>query len=69
MVIMTYNNEISDEIQSKVVQLPNFSQLDINTKLHLWKETFVFRRQVVRDQSTSDVVKNFPAYNDAFLVS
>ena len=69
MVIMPYNNEISDEIQSKVVQLQNFSQLDITTKLRLWKETFVFRRQVVRDQSTSDVMENFSAYNDPFLVS
>ncbi|CAF1286535.1 unnamed protein product [Rotaria sordida] len=68
MVITPYNNEISDEIQSKVVQLQNFSQLDIITKLRLWKETFVFRRQVVRDHSTSDVMKNFSAYNDPFLV-
>lgn len=66
---MPYNNELSDEIQSKVVQLQNFFQLDICVKLHLWKETFVFRGQVVREQSTSDVMKNFPAYNDAFLVN
>lgn len=66
---MPINNEITDEIQSKVVQLQNFSQLDVDTKLRLWKETFVFRRQVVRDQSTSDVMKNFPGYNDDFLVS
>ncbi|CAF3367851.1 unnamed protein product [Rotaria sp. Silwood2] len=68
MVIMPYNNQISDEIQSMVVQLQNFSQLDVNTQLRLWKETFTFRRQVVRDQSTSDIMKNFPAYSDAFLV-
>ncbi|CAF1276655.1 unnamed protein product [Didymodactylos carnosus] len=64
---------LSDEIQSKVVQLQNFSQLDISTldistQLRLWKETFIFRRQVLRDQSTSDIMKNFPAYSDAFLV-
>ncbi|CAF1514497.1 unnamed protein product, partial [Didymodactylos carnosus] len=58
----------SDEIQSKVVQLQNFSQLDISTQLRLWKETFIFRRQVVRDESTSDITKNFPACSDAFLV-
>ncbi|CAF3881149.1 unnamed protein product [Rotaria sordida] len=63
MVIMPYNNEISDDIQSKVKQLQNFSQLDVNTQLRLWKETFVFRRQVVQDQSTSDIMKNFPAYS------
>jgi len=69
MVIMPYSNELSDEIQSKVVQLQNFSQLDIGTQLRLWKETFIFRRQVVRDQATSDIVKNFPAYSDTFLVN
>ncbi|CAF1374408.1 unnamed protein product, partial [Adineta steineri] len=51
-----------------VIQLQSFSQLDINTQLCLWKETFIFRRQLVRDQSTSDVMKNFPAYSDAVLV-
>lgn len=66
---MPYNNQLSDEIQSKVVQLQNFSQLDTDTQLHLWKETFIFRRQVVRDQSTTDIMKNFPAYNNPFLVS
>ncbi|CAF1970628.1 unnamed protein product [Rotaria magnacalcarata] len=67
MVIMPYSEELSDEIQSKVVQLQNFSQLDVSTQLRLWKETFIFRRQIVRDQSTSDIMKNFPAYSNAFL--
>lgn len=69
MVIMHYSDELSNEIQSKVPQLQNFSQLDISTQLRLWKETFIFRRQVVRDQSTSDIMKNFPAYSNAFLVN
>ncbi len=69
MVIMPYNNELSDEIQSKVIQLQNFSQLDISSQLSLWKETSVFRRQVVREQSTSDVMTTLPAYRDAFLVN
>ncbi|CAF4282585.1 unnamed protein product [Rotaria magnacalcarata] len=68
MVIMPYSEELSDEIQSKVVQLQNFSQLDVSTQLRLWKETFIFRRQIVRDQSTSDIMKNFPAYSNAFLL-
>ncbi|CAM4849426.1 unnamed protein product [Rotaria magnacalcarata] len=68
MVIMPYSEELSDEIQSKVVPLQNFSQLDVSTQLRLWKETFIFRRQIVRDQSTSDIMKNFPAYSNAFLL-
>lgn len=69
MVIMPYSNELSDEIQTKVVQLQNFSELEVSTQLRLWKETFIFRRQVVRDQSTSDIIKNFPAYSNPFLVN
>ncbi|CAF4644957.1 unnamed protein product, partial [Rotaria socialis] len=68
MVIMPYSEELSDEIQSKVVQLQNFSQFDVSTQLRLWKETFIFRRQVVRDQSTSDIMKNFLACSNAFLL-
>ncbi|CAM4949821.1 unnamed protein product [Rotaria socialis] len=68
MVIMPYSNELSDEIQTKVVQLQNFSELEVSTQLRLWKETFIFRRQVVRDQSTSDIIKNFPAYSNPFLI-
>ncbi len=68
MIIISYN-EISNEIQSKVEQLRALSQIDLSTQLRLWKETFGFRRQVVREQPTSDVMKNFPAYSDPFLVS
>lgn len=69
MVIMSYSNELSDEMQANLVKLQHFSELDISTRIHLWKETFIFRRQVVRDQSTNDIMKNFPAYSDAFLVN
>ncbi|CAF1237741.1 unnamed protein product [Adineta ricciae] len=68
MVIMHGDNEISDEIQLKAVQLCDFDRLDVDTKLRLWRETFGFRRQAVRDQSTSDIMKKFPAYNEPHLV-
>ncbi len=68
MIIIPYN-EVSNEIQSKVEQLRDLSQIDVNTQLRLWKETFGFRRQIVRDQLTTDIIKNFPAYSDPFLVN
>lgn len=69
MAIMPCSDELSDEMQSKVIQLQNVSQLDTSTQLRLWKETFILRRKAIRDQSTSDVMKNFPAYSNAFLVN
>lgn len=66
---MPCNTELSDEMRCKVTELKNFSKLDTNTQLRLWKETFTVRRQAIRDQSTSDVMKTFPAYSNAFLVN
>ncbi|CAF1689079.1 unnamed protein product, partial [Adineta ricciae] len=49
-------------------QLCDFGRLDVDTKLRLWRETFGFRRETVRDQSTSDIMKKFLAYNEPHLV-
>jgi hypothetical protein len=68
MTIIPYDEE-SNEIQSKVEQLRDLSQIDLNIQLRLWKETIGFRRKIVRNQSTSDILKNFPAYGNPFLVN
>ena len=68
MVIIPYS-DISNEIQSNIEQLQNWSQINADTQLRLWQETFLFRRKVVRDGSTNDIMKNFPAYSNAFLVN
>jgi hypothetical protein len=68
MVIIPYD-QISNDIQSKVEQLRDLSQVNVDTQLRLWKETFRFRRQIVRDQSTNDILNNFPAYSNSFLVN
>jgi hypothetical protein len=62
-------DEISNDIQSKVEQLRDLSQIDVGTQLRLWNETFGFRHQIVRDQSTNDILNNFPAYSNSFLVN
>jgi hypothetical protein len=69
MIILPYNNEVSNDIQSKVEQLRNLSQIDVDTRLTLWKETFYFRRQSIRDRSTADILNDFPGYGDSLLVN
>ena len=43
--------------------------MDIHTQLRLWKETLHFRRQSITNRSTTDVLKNFPGYNNPLLVN
>ena len=69
MIISPDDNDASGEIQSKADQLRDDSQLDIHTQICLWKETLHYRRQSIRDQSTSDILKNFPGYKNALLVN
>ena len=68
MIVLPYNDEISNDIQLKVEKLRDLSQLDVDTRLSLWKETFYFRRQSIRDRSTSDILNDFPGYGDSLLV-
>ena len=69
IVISPDDDDGSEEIQSKANQLRDDSQLDINTQIRLWKQTLHYRRQSIRDQSTSDILKNFPGYKNTLLVN
>lgn len=69
MIIISHDQISDDNLRSKVEQLREFTQIDVDTQLRLWSETFRFRRQTIRDQSTNDVVNLFPAYTNSFLVS
>lgn len=68
MIVLPHNDEISNDIQLKVEELRDLSQLDVDTRLSLWKETFYFRRQSIRDRSTNDILSDFPGYGDSLLV-
>ena len=68
MIVLPHHNQASDEVQSKAEQLRDLSQLDVDTQLKLWKETFYFRRQSIRDRSTIDILHDFPGYRDSLLV-
>jgi hypothetical protein len=69
MMIISPNDDVSDEVQLKADQLRDNPQIDIHTQLRLWKETLHFRRQSIRDQSTTDILKDFPGYGNTLLVN
>lgn len=68
MLILPHNDETLNDIQLKADQLRDTTTIDIHTQLHLWKETFYFRRQSIGDRSTADVLKDFPGYGNSLLV-
>jgi hypothetical protein len=68
-MIIPYTDQVSNDIETKVNQLQDVSQIDAEMKLNFWKQTFSYRRDYIRNQSTSDIVKKFPGYSDPFLVS
>ncbi|CAF1466611.1 unnamed protein product [Rotaria magnacalcarata] len=51
-----------------IISLLIQTTIDIHTQLHLWKETFYFRRQSIGDRSTADVLKDFSGYGNSLLV-
>ena len=68
MMIISPSDGQPDEIQSKLDQLRDNSQMDIHMQLRLWRETLSCRRQSIRDRSTTDILKDFPGYGNALLV-
>jgi len=66
--LVSFDDERSDDIQSKVEQLRDTSQIDLNTQLNLWRQTIHFRRNQIRDQPTSEILEQFPGYNNSLLV-
>jgi hypothetical protein len=69
MVVVSLDNELSNEIQTKSEHLRDTTGIDINTQLELWKETLPYRRKLVRDRSTTDILKHFPGYSNSVFIS
>ncbi len=69
MIIIPYNDDMSNENQTKANQLRDASQIDVHIQLKLWQETFAFRRQSIRNQSVTDILNNFPGYTNSLLVN
>lgn len=69
MVMISQEDHMSPDIQEKSNQLRDSSVMDIDAQLNLWKETLFLRRKCIRDQSTADIMKEFPGYGNALLVN
>jgi hypothetical protein len=67
-MIISLDDDVLDESQSKADKLRDNLQIDIHTQWRLWKETLHFRRQSIRDRSTADILKDFPGYGNTLLV-
>lgn len=56
------------EMNKKAETLRDFSQLDINKHINLWNETLHVRRKYISQNSTSDIITNYPGYSFPVLV-
>ena len=68
MMIIPYNDHIANDVDTKVNQLQDASELGTEIKLQLWRETFSYRRECIRNQSTAEIIQKFPGYSDSSLV-
>lgn len=69
MIMIQLNDEISNDMQAKIIQLRDASQIDRETQLKLWKETLTYRREYIRNHSTAEILMEFPTYSNPFLVN
>ncbi|CAF4051096.1 unnamed protein product [Rotaria sordida] len=67
IILVTYDDDTLTVIQNKVKKLRDDPQLDLNIRLQLWKETLHVRRRAVRNQTTSEILEEFPGYKDPVL--
>ncbi|CAF1426972.1 unnamed protein product, partial [Rotaria sordida] len=68
IILVTYDDDTLTVIQNKAKKLRDDPQLDLNIRLQLWKETLHVRRRAVRNQTTSEILEEFPGYKDSVLI-
>ncbi|CAF1362987.1 unnamed protein product [Adineta steineri] len=68
MMLAFYDETTLYNMQLKAEQLRDISPIDINNQMMLWNETMQVRRQYIRENSTSDIVKEFPGYSNPTLI-
>lgn len=68
-MLIHYDDDTFNNIQIKAKKLRDDPHIDINTRLHLWRETVHVRRKDIRDRPTSEILEDFPGYTDPVLVS
>ncbi|CAF1519519.1 unnamed protein product [Rotaria sp. Silwood1] len=68
IMLVSYDDDTLTVIQNKAKKLRDDPQLDLNIRLQLWKETLHVRRKAVRNQTTSEILEEFPGYKDPVLI-
>lgn len=68
VLLAAYDDSTLKEMKKKAEKLQDFSQVDIDQHLNLWKETLYVRRQYISQNSTSDIITTFPGYSYPVLV-
>jgi hypothetical protein len=58
-----------NNIETKINQLRDDSEIDFDTRMNLWRETIHLRRKNVRDRTTAEILEEFIGYKDPVLVS
>jgi len=68
-MVVNYDDNTFNDIQIKANKLRDDTEIDINNRIDLWKETIHFRRKTIRDRPTLEILEEFPGYKDPLLVS
>ncbi|CAF3514816.1 unnamed protein product [Adineta steineri] len=69
MMLAFYDKTTLHNMQLEAEQLRDMSPIDINNQLKLWNEIMQVRRQYIRENSTTDILKEFPGYSNPTLVN
>ncbi|CAF4179792.1 unnamed protein product, partial [Rotaria sordida] len=68
ILLTNYDDDTLNNIQIKVNQLRDDSDIDVNARVQLWKETIHVRRKNIRERPTSEIVEEFSRYADPILI-
>lgn len=68
VVLASYDESIIREMNKKAEKLRDFSQINIDDSINLWNETLNIRRKYISENSTSDIITNYPGYSFPVLV-
>lgn len=69
IMLVTYDDETLNLIQTKANRLRDDLDLDLDVRLQLWKETLHLRRKAIRSRTALEIIEEFPGYNDPLLVN
>lgn len=68
-MLLNYDKETSSQLEIKAKDLKNDQAMNLDMRLKLWHETVHIRRKSIRDRATSEIVDEFPDYQNSVFVS